>query len=195
MALEHFISLILFAFAACFTPGPNNIMLMTSGANLGYKRTLPHMLGVMIGFAVMIALVSIGLLQVLESNPAYKQLLQYFCASYLVYLALKIALAKPEIKSAAGYKPMSFLASASFQWVNPKAWTMAFSFVTLFLLDLGLVGLAITLSIYFAILFMSTSLWTYAGLQLKRWINTPVRMRGFNLAMAGLLLSTLLQIQ
>ena len=114
-----------FAFVASITPGPNNLMLMTSGVKYGFGRTLPHLVGVVLGFALMIAVVGFGLGVLFERYPQILPVMRVAGALYMVWLALKIALAKPIGKAEPGGRPISFFAAAGFQWVNPKAWAMA----------------------------------------------------------------------
>ncbi|WGV98797.1 LysE family translocator [Vibrio sp. YMD68] len=187
MELEQLGALLLFAFVSTFTPGPNNIMLMTSGANVGFARTIPHMLGVSLGFAFMVILVGVGLMGVFTAYPISHQILKYVSLAYLIYLAAKIAMSG-RAKEVDDFKPLSFIAAASFQWVNPKGWSMALSAVTLFSsggawFELGIIATAFTLANI-----PSVSFWTIAGQKLQHWLITPVRIRSFNLSMALLLL-------
>ena len=126
MSTELFAALFAFAFVSSVTPGPNNLMLMASGANFGFKRTIPHMLGVGIGFTLMVVLVGAGLMQLFDLYPVSYDVLRVVCVIYLSYLAYRIATAAaPEHQADSTAKPFSFLQAALFQWVNPKAWTMA----------------------------------------------------------------------
>ncbi|HXE24850.1 MAG TPA: LysE family translocator, partial [Roseiarcus sp.] len=109
------------------TPGPNNLMLMTSGVKYGAARTLPHLAGVILGFALMVALVGLGLDILFERFPKILPVMRIAGSIYMVWLALRIALAKPIGEAEGGGRPIGFLAAAGFQWVNPKAWVMALS--------------------------------------------------------------------
>ncbi|ASP40489.1 lysine transporter LysE [Bacterioplanes sanyensis] len=187
MDFTVFGSLLAFAFVSTFSPGPNNIMLMTSGANVGFLRTTPHMLGITFGFSVMVLLVGMGLTELFQRYAIIQQGLQILCSLYLVYLAIKIALSRPS-QDSQEYQPMSFMAAALFQWLNPKAWSMALTAVSVFnpeasWLQLGLIALVFAL-----VNVPSVSVWTAAGKQLSDWINHPSYVRWFNGAMGGLLL-------
>ncbi|MEZ9230500.1 LysE family translocator [Vibrio amylolyticus] len=189
MELEQLGALLLFAFVSTFTPGPNNIMLMTSGANVGFARTIPHMLGVSLGFAFMVILVGVGLMGIFNTYPISHQILKYVSLAYLIYLAAKIAMSG-KAKEVDDFKPLSFIGAASFQWVNPKGWSMALSAVTLFSsggawIELCIIALAFTLANI-----PSVSFWTYAGQKLQHWLTTPFRIRGFNVSMAVLLIAS-----
>ena len=125
MTLTLLLPLALFAFVSSITPGPNNVMLTASGATFGYRRTLPHMLGISAGVAVMLLMVGAGLGTVFETMPVLYSILKYVGAGYLLYLAWRIASANGMDGAAARSKPFTFLEAAAFQWVNPKAWIMS----------------------------------------------------------------------
>lgn len=186
MEFEQLSALILFAFVSTFTPGPNNIMLMTSGANVGYLRTLPHMCGIAFGFAFMVLLVGLGLSSVFEAYPAAHHVLKYVSLLYLGYLALKIALSG-RASAVEDFKPMSFLGAASFQWVNPKGWSMALSSVTLYSNGGSWLELLIISSTFLIVNFPSGTFWILAGRELQRWLTSNIRVRSFNVTMAALL--------
>lgn len=186
MEFEQLSALILFAFVSTFTPGPNNIMLMTSGANVGYMRTLPHMCGIAFGFAFMVLLVGLGLSSVFEAYPAAHHVLKYVSLLYLGYLALKIALSG-RTSAVEDFKPMSFLGAASFQWVNPKGWSMALSSVTLYSNGGSWLELLIISSTFLIVNFPSGTFWILAGRELQRWLTSNIRVRSFNVTMAALL--------
>lgn len=191
MEFEQLSALILFAFVSTFTPGPNNIMLMTSGANVGYMRTLPHMCGIAFGFAFMVLLVGLGLSSVFEAYPAAHHVLKYVSLLYLGYLALKIALSG-RASAVEDFKPMSFLGAASFQWVNPKGWSMALSSVTLYSNGGSWLELLIISSTFLIVNFPSGTFWILAGRELQRWLTSNIRVRSFNVTMAALLVASTL---
>ncbi|MCG9750089.1 LysE family translocator [Vibrio brasiliensis] len=191
MEFEQLSALILFAFVSTFTPGPNNIMLMTSGANVGYLRTLPHMCGIAFGFAFMVLLVGLGLSSVFEAYPAAHHVLKYVSLLYLGYLALKIALSG-RASAVEDFKPMSFLGAASFQWVNPKGWSMALSSVTLYSNGGSWLELLIISSTFLIVNFPSGTFWILAGRELQRWLTSNIRVRSFNVTMAALLVASTL---
>lgn len=191
MEFEQLSALVLFAFVSTFTPGPNNLMLMTSGANVGYMRTLPHMSGVAFGFAFMVLIVGLGLSSVFTAYPLTHTVLKYISLAYLVYLAAKIALSG-RAKDVDDFKPMSFFGAASFQWVNPKGWSMALSSVTLYSnggcwFELGIISLTFLLVNY-----PSGTFWILAGRELQRWLTNSFRVRAFNISMALLLVGSTL---
>lgn len=193
MTQDVFIALIAFSFVSSITPGPNNLMLMASGANYGFRRTIPHMMGISLGHAFMVTMVGVILLQVFETYPILNLLLKVLSLTYMVWLAWKIANAlPPEAKDVTG-NPLTFLQAAAFQWVNPKAWFMAITAITNYApQDRGVLIGALTVSVVFAATnFPSVSVWAWIGVQVRRFLDTPARLRTFNITMATLLLLSL----
>jgi threonine/homoserine/homoserine lactone efflux protein len=198
MPVELFIALSAFAFVSSITPGPNNLMLMASGANFGVTRTIPHMLGVGIGFTLMTILVGLGLMRAFEAIPASFAVLKVLSVGYLLYLAWKIAHAAPPAKNdplAANAKPFTFLQAALFQWVNPKAWAMALTAVGAYSqAERPIISVLIVALVFGAINLPSVSLWTVAGAQMRRFLSDPVKLRVFNISAAVLLAATAIPI-
>jgi threonine/homoserine/homoserine lactone efflux protein len=180
-----------FCIASSITPGPNNLMLMASGANFGFLRTIPHMLGVGLGFVLMVILVGIGLAQIFDSYPIAHTILKVVSVIYMLYLAWKIATAAPAAKGDQTGTPMTFLQAASFQWVNPKAWTMAITAVTVYTPDTALVSILIVAAVFGAINLPCVSLWTVLGQQMARILTNTTRLRAVNISMAALLIASL----
>lgn len=193
MTNEILFALVGFAFASSITPGPNNLMLMASGANYGLRRTLPHMLGISLGHAFMVAMVGIVLLQVFETYPVLNTVLKILSATYMIWLAWKIANAvPPEAKKVTG-KPFSFLQAAAFQWVNPKAWFMAITAISAYApQDQGIMlGSLIVAVVFASVNLPSVSVWAWMGVQVRRWLGTARRLRVFNVSMAVVLVVSL----
>jgi threonine/homoserine/homoserine lactone efflux protein len=191
MTFDTLAALTLFAFVGSVTPGPNNVMVMASGANFGAWRTLPHMLGISIGFGVMILLTGLGLSGLFRLYPVTLTILRAACVAYLVYLAWRLAAAAaPEARGGEG-KPLGFVGAALFQWVNPKAWALALATIGAYLPD-PTPGPALLAALVFAVVcFPCVLLWTLLGEALGRFLADPRRLRLFNLAMACLLLASL----
>lgn len=186
MDIQQLLALFTFVLVSTASPGPNNIMLMTSGANIGFLRTVPHMLGVVFGFSFMVLLVGVGLMGLFQLYPVLHQVLNIACIAYLFYLALKIARAQPGSQNAE-YQPMSFFAAVNFQWINPKAWTMAITAVSVYNTLNNWQGVLIVSLMFGLVNMPSATLWTYAGQKLQIWLNSPRRVKWFNYSMAGLL--------
>jgi len=192
MTPDLILALILFAFASSITPGPNNIMLLASGANFGLRRTVPHMLGISGGHALMVALVGLGLLQLFLAITWLKPALMIASAAYLLWLAWKIANAAPPGARDATGRPFSFVQAAAFQWVNPKAWYMAIYAQTNFAPEQSGYWGALTVALVFAVVNLpSVTVWAAMGTQLRRWLDGPGRLRAFNITMALLLVASL----
>ena len=191
MTHDILIALVGFAFATSVTPGPNNMMLLASGANFGFRRTVPHMLGISLGHALMVFLVGMGLAQLFHQYPAATTVLKVISVAYMLWLAWKIAHASAPKEGKATGRPFSFLQAAAFQWVNPKAWAMALTAVTVYAAEEGFVAMAIVAGVFACVNLPSVSVWAYAGQQLRRWLTTDRRLQVFNWSMAGLLVASL----
>ena len=191
MMLETLPALALFALVTSVTPGPNNLMLMASGANFGFRRTVPHMLGVGLGFVLMTFLVGIGLAGLFQTYPLAVMALEVVSVVYMLWLAWKIAHAAAPKDRQAGGTPMTFLQAAAFQWVNPKAWAMALTAITVHAPDRSLWAVALVAVIFGAINLPSVSLWTLIGQQMRRVLTNTRRLTIFNWTMAGLLVLSL----
>ncbi|RKF06722.1 LysE family translocator [Oceaniradius stylonematis] len=180
-----------FAFVSSVTPGPNNLMLLASGANFGLVRTIPHMLGIGIGFTVMIVLVGVGLMQVFDAVPASYTILKIVSVAYLLWLAFKIANAGAPQGGETQGAPMTFLQAAAFQWVNPKAWTMALTAITIYAPDRSLSAIVLVALVFGVINLPTVSTWTLIGQQMQRFLTDARRLRAFNWTMAALLVASL----
>jgi len=195
MSLDVFAALTAFAFVTSITPGPNNFMLMASGVNFGFRRTVPHMLGIGVGFLSLLLGVGFGLGAVLSAYPALHTALKIAGGVYLLYLAWRIAMARSmgSVRDGeAEARPMTFLEAAAFQWVNPKAWVMAITAMAVYtspqapFLSVTLVALA------FAIVNVPcVSVWAGFGVALRGFLADPVRLKWFNIAMGLLLVASL----
>ncbi len=194
MTPELFLALALFATATVFSPGPNNLMLMTSGANFGLRRTLPHLAGVAYGFPLMILPVGLGVMQIFEIWPFANTLLKVVSVLYLLWLAWKIANQAAPGAAGSNARPLSFLQAAAFQWVNPKAWSMALGAITLYAASRDLVAVAWVSGTYAVIGTASAVTWTVLGTGLRRWLDKPGRLRLFNWSMAAILLAAMVPV-
>jgi threonine/homoserine/homoserine lactone efflux protein len=192
MTYEILLGLTLFSLVSSITPGPNNLMLMTSGANFGFRRSVPHMLGVALGFTFMVLLVGIGLMQTFEAFPTSYTILKVVSLAYLMYLAWKIVTAVPASTDAGKFgAPLTFIQAALFQWVNPKAWTMALTAVSVYSPSQSLTAVAFVAAVFGAVNLPCISVWTSMGQQLQRVLTSPRRLRVFNVSMALLLVGSL----
>ena len=190
-------ALALFAFVTSVTPGPNNVMLTASGANFGFRRSMPHILGITLGFPAMLVAVGLGAAGVLEASQGVHVALKWVGAAYLLWLAWTVARAAPEAPGArdAG-RPMTFLAAALFQWVNPKAWMMLAGALPAFTTVGGSLWSEIgAMAVVFALACLpSCALWCGFGVAIAQWLGSPRALRGFNAAMAALLVASVVAL-
>lgn len=192
MNLEVITGLAVFALVSSITPGPNNIMLMSSGVNFGFRKTIPHMLGVAVGFTLMLVLVGVGVMAVFDWFPKSYTILKIVSISYLLYLAFKIATsASPVINTDDKSNPLTFMQAVLFQWVNPKAWTMAVTAISLYSPTRSLMAIGSVALIFGLINLPSVGVWAILGQNLRGLLNSSKKLRVFNATMALLLLASL----
>lgn len=188
--MEIFLAVLFFAFSTTITPGPNNIMMMSSGVNYGVKASLPHWFGICLGFPLMVLLVGLGFGLVFERYPHLHQLIKVVGTVYLIYLAWRIASARPENIATGKSKPFSFWQAAAFQWVNGKAWVMASGAVAAFTTVTGVYWwqvVMITLA-FLLVAFPCVGVWLLFGAGLRKVLNNPIAQRIFNILMGLILL-------
>lgn len=191
MNMEILTALVAFALVSSITPGPNNLMLMASGANFGFRRTVPHMLGVGLGFVVMVILVGVGIVAVFDRFPVAYTALKVFSVAYLLYLAWRIATAAPPETTDKAGKPFTFIQAALFQWVNPKAWAMALTSISVYAPSKSIAAVVFVALVFGAVNLPSVSTWALLGQQMQRFLHDPLHMRVFNGVMATLLVASL----
>lgn len=191
MTPEIFAALVTFAFVTSVTPGPNNVMLLASGVNFGFRRTIPHMVGVALGHALMVFLVGIGLMGAFIGYPPLQVGLKIVSALYMLWLAWKIATAVPPSGTKVEGRPLTFLQAAAFQWVNPKAWIISLGAVAIYAPDQQLNAVAWVAFGFLCVGWSTTVIWTALGLSLRRMLQRPSWLRVFNYTMAALLVASL----
>lgn len=192
MPLEILLALAGFSVASSVTPGPNNLMLLASGVNFGFRRTLPHMLGIGGGFAFLLLCVGFGLGAVLQQSPALHLAIKVAGVAYLLYLAWKIATSGPIEDREGKAAPMTFLQAAAFQWVNPKAWFMAVTAMSVYTVPTNYVlSVVLIAAVFAAINVPCVSLWAGMGVALRKLLSDPRTLRWFNIIMALLLAASL----
>jgi threonine/homoserine/homoserine lactone efflux protein len=191
MTQDLLFALLGFAFVTSVTPGPNNMMLLASGVNFGFRRTVPHMLGISIGHSVMVFLVGLGLAGAFKAWPPALVVLKVASVVYMLWLAWKIAHAGAPGEGRVRAEPLTFLQAAAFQWVNPKAWAMALGAVSAYVTEPSVWAYAVVAVVFAAVNLPSVSVWAGAGQALRRWLETPARLRAFNWTMAALLVLSL----
>ncbi|WP_095080069.1 LysE family translocator [Pseudomonas sp. Irchel s3h17] len=193
LSLDLLLGFALFALVTSITPGPNNTMLLASGVNFGFNRSIPHMLGITCGFFSLVLAVGFGLGAVFQTYPLLYSVLRFIGAAYLLYLAWKIAHSGPV--SDTGHdqaRPISYLGAAAFQWVNPKAWIMAIGAISTYTPLQGYFTNVIVIAAVFALINLpSVSLWVVCGSLLRNVLRDRRWLRVFNWGMALLLVASL----
>lgn len=205
MTTDQLLALSVFAAVSSGTPGPNNLMILTSGVNFGMKRSIPHLMGITLGFCFMIFCVGMGLQTMFTVVPQLETILRYGGTAYLLWLAWKIAHSAPPSSSAredTSAKPMGFWAATAFQWVNPKAWFMAISAITTYAssTDGGvngggkLVQVLLVVLIFGLINLPLVACWGWFGSAMRQFLQDPKKLKLFNWTMAILLVASLYPI-
>jgi len=196
ITLEQTVAFIILAIVMSATPGPNNIMVMTSGLNFGIKKTFAHILGVSFGCALMLFTAGIGLHTIFSQHPMIQSVIKYVGSAYLLWLAWKIAFSgsvNAEDKPTA--KPITFLAAAAFQWVNPKSWVMAAGAVTTYLpINFKAPDILLFAFLFALISFPCVGIWGCFGVGLKKMLKNSKSVKKFNYLAAALLIISLYPI-
>lgn len=188
MPIESLIALFALTATAAWTPGPNNALVANSAVRFGLRRTVPHILGITLGFAFMILMVGLVLAQVFANSAILREGLRLLGAALLLWIAWKVAFSGGIGTENGAPRPFSFLEAAGFQWINPKAWSFAIALTSQFISpDRWLVTSAIVAGVTVLVSLGSASSWALAGRAITRWITTDGRLRLFNYAMGALI--------
>ncbi len=192
--MELILAIALFAFSSGITPGPNNIMLMTSGVNFGVKRSIPHLMGISLGFPTMILAIGLGLSALFQAYPIIQQIIKVVGIGYLLYLSWLIANSSSKMEGKTVAKPFSFMQAAAFQWVNPKGWIMAVGAIATFTsVQQDLTPQIITIAMVFlCVAFPCAVVWLGFGVALKRILKNERQQKIFNITMAVLLVASII---
>lgn len=194
--MDLYLAITIFAITTTVTPGPNNLMIMASGLNYGTKASVPHLLGICIGFPSMIVMVGLGFSAIFESYPLLHPMIKVLGILYLLYLAWLIASSSPASLENKKAKPLSFIQAALFQWVNPKAWIIATSAISTYTVvssDIFTQVIYIAL-IFFTVSFPCVGIWLMFGVGIKKYLKSPKHQQIFNWSMALLLLVSVLPV-
>jgi threonine/homoserine/homoserine lactone efflux protein len=195
MTYETFLALTALALATLFTPGPNNAMLAASGARFGFRRTIPHGLGVAIGFPAMVLIVGLLLGELFKASALLREGLRWGGAALLLWIAWKTAVAEGPTETAADSQPMTFLGASAFQWVNPKGWSMAVAATSQFIApEDPFLTAAIVAATFLFFGLGSSATWVGLGQAISGWLTTDARRRTFNLIMAGLIVLSIVEL-
>lgn len=189
MTFETFLALLSLALIAAWTPGPNNLMLASSGANFGLRRTLPHICGVAFGFPIMIFVVATGLGAMIAASAALQDVMRWAGAGLLLWFAWRIA-TSGRAQDQTRTRPLNFLEAAGFQWVNPKAWAMAMATTAQFVTGSAVIVESLLCSLAYTMAGLGSSIvWSGFGVWIRRLLSTDLRLKIFNISM-GLLIAS-----
>ena len=197
MSQQLLLAFVVFAAVMFFTPGPNNIMVLSSGLTYGFRRTMPHILGITFGFAFMVGAVGLGLRQRSSSPiPVLQTILKYAGAAYLIYLAAAIAMSGPPKPGEAGRRPMTFMGAAMFQWINVKGWVMVIGTITAYA---AIAAFPWNIAIQTALSLamgdrLDLDLDACSAARCGPVLTSPTAVRAFNIVMAILLLASLIPV-
>jgi threonine/homoserine/homoserine lactone efflux protein len=186
MSLTIFLSMLLFSLVMSISPGPVNMMIVTSSINNGFKNTFAFISGATIGFTLLLICIGFGLSEILSVYPSFLSYLEFFGFSFIVYMGYKIAssISSLEIKDE-NKRNLKFYEGFLLQWLNPKAWIASLSGVSMFS---GNEKLLIFVLIYFIVCYLSLSFWGYLGLYFTKFLNTHRKLKVFNLIMGSILI-------
>lgn len=184
MPIDTFIAALVFGFVSAATPGPNNMMLLASGVNFGFRRTASHMIGINLGFWVLLLSVGFGLGALMTAYPPLHTLLKIAGVAYLLYLAWRIAMSRQIGHGEAKARPMTVIEAAAFQWVNPKGWMMAISAMALYTQpETPYISVLLVAFAFVVTTIPSVMIWAGFGTALRGYLSDPVRLKWFNIAM------------
>lgn len=188
MPAEALVALMALTFAAAWTPGPNNALVASSAVNFGLRRTVPHMLGISLGFPVMIFLVGLFLGELFQASALLREVLRWGGAALLLWVAYAVARTGGIGLHAERARPFRFVEAAAFQWINPKGWAMAVAITAQFIdADAPWLTASIVALVCVAAGLTSTAAWALVGRTIAQWLSTGRRLRFFNMSMGALI--------
>lgn len=194
--MDYLISVALFAISSSVTPGPNNIMVMTSGLNFGIRRSMPLLIGICVGFTAMLLLVGLGFGQLFTLFPQLSLIIKVIGTAYLLYLAWLIARSSNVGETNQQVKPIGFIKGALFQWVNAKAWVVSVGAISAFT-TMGENFFSQNMTIattFFIISFPCVGIWLMFGSMLRQFLDNTAYLRRFNITMSLLLVGSVLPV-
>jgi threonine/homoserine/homoserine lactone efflux protein len=183
------IAMLTFSLAMSITPGPVNMIILSSGVNYGVKRTIPYVTGATVGFTLLLLFIGLGFYQIIKACPSFLTYLAVAGSLYIIYMGYKVATAKTDIAVNKGDVP-KFYQGFLLQWINPKAWIACVSGVSIFSSSDNTDQFLIFSSIYFVVCYLSLGVWAILGGKLSLLLNSPARLRIFNMIMGLLLITT-----
>lgn len=189
MVISLLFAMFLFSLAMSLSPGPVNMIILSSGVNHGVKSTIPYVSGATIGFTLLLLLIGLVFEQFIETYPYFLTYLAMGGSLYIIYIGYKIASSKPKLEVKKTDTP-KFYEGFLLQWLNPKAWTACVSGVSIFSNADSYVPFLTFISIYFIVCFVSLFIWAVLGAKISFLLNSHLRLRLFNISMGILLIAT-----
>lgn len=184
-----FFAMLLFSLTMSISPGPVNMVIISSGASYGFRRTLPFVSGATIGFTLLLIVIGFGFYTVIEKHPLFFKYLNIAGSVFIIYVGYKIASSQPELSLTKSKAP-GFAQGFLLQWLNPKAWIACASGVVLFSEPSNSISLMAFIIIYFLVCYLSLALWAVFGKNVSTLLNSIGRIRAFNLCMGVILIAT-----
>tara|TARA_B100000929_G_scaffold287191_1_gene273470 strand:- start:380 stop:967 length:588 start_codon:yes stop_codon:yes gene_type:complete len=193
--MDNLIPALIFFFVMAITPGPNNFMIMFSGINYGFRKSLPHLFGIILGFPILIVGIGLGLDVVFNQLSWLQELIKYVGVAVLIYLSYRIATTSNESKAHSKSKPLTFLQVVLFQWVNPKAIVMTITGISVYINSGDVKSQVLTLAASNILVTVpSASVWLFLGLWLQKLLTNDAHIKLFNKVMALLLIGSIVPI-
>ena len=193
--MSYLLPLILFCLSTTLTPGPNNFMILNSGLKFGIQKSLPHYLGICLGFPLMVLIVALGFGEIFQKYLWLKHILKIIGSAYMLYLAWQILFASSNPKASHAVKPLSFLQAVMFQWANPKAWLMAIGAISVFTAVANYIYNALVISGLFLLMCLPCiGVWLVFGASLRKILKNEKHQRWFNIVMATCLVASIAMI-
>ena len=187
MTLTTLFAMFSFSLAMSISPGPVNMMIISSGINHGVKKTIPFISGATIGFTLLLVLIGFGLMNILDMYPYLLTYLEIAGATFIIYMGYKITTSASSL-STKNYnkKTLKFYEGFLLQWLNPKAWIACVSGVSMFVSSDGTFFVFVIM--YFIVCYLSLSFWGILGQKATRFLNTPTKLKAFNIIMGAILI-------
>lgn len=180
------VAMFIYAFSMAITPGPNNIIALSTGVNYGFKRAIPFGLGVMVGFNILLSVIGFGIGAVIAGNAIFMDILGYGGIAFMSYMAYKIATAPTTINTD-NDKEAGFVHGVLFQWINPKAWTACLGGIGAFNLADNMPKLLSYICISAFVVFISVAVWAYMGSKITKFLENEQNHKYFNYTMGSAL--------
>ena len=187
MTITTLFAMFSFSLAMSISPGPVNMMIISSGINHGVKKTMPFVSGATIGFTLLLVMIGFGLMNILNVYPSLLHYIEVSGAIFIIYMGYKIATSISDLSTSNNdKKTLKFHEGFLLQWLNPKAWIACVSGVSMFVSSTS--TFVVFVIIYFVVCYLSLSIWGVLGQKMTKFLNTPIRLKAFNILMGGILI-------